>query len=324
MRFWTTFAIAVSVGWSITAAALIMQETWDGGTPPASWPYKQAPAKCDAGWEGNVFNGWKPEVADYCGAPNGATGMGFSSWSRCGLVTSPVTGGSSHSFKAFHDQTQGAESCDISKDLPPPFKNHIFIQVYLWFDPDFTSINSPPSSFPEGMHLMFTNQACSGCGFRINLMTGVPYYNSSANQCRAGSQGVPANQPYLFFSFGDGARQWGQGNSGIHTFTNGDDGSKCYNLLRHTGQWLKVQFEFDQPNQTARIWVDDSLKYVGRDTITQTDFHWLMLSNYGPSDLGGATASTKTIYYGPIIVSDTFITTTARTLRAPANLRVSP
>ena len=267
-------------------AKIYLSEDWETGTSPSIWPYKQAPEVCDAAWQGNIFNSWKPELAEYC--------VGNASWTLAGLSTTHARGTRS----LFINREAGQPtSPDINKPIPAPYPNKIYMRFYLWMDGNYIDFNTPTSRFPIH-HFLFTNSAQSQTGFRINIMSSVPYDRGQCNYTNVGGR------PYAFFLPQDDDWDWRNG-----TYTT------CYNLLDHLNEWQEVQFLMDATTDTFTIWMNGNQVYTATERITQTDFTLIQFSNY-MSDEDGSPFSTS-YYVDDIVISDSYISSGGQTTLSP-------
>lgn len=273
---------------SVVRATEFVHEDWDTGTPPASWPYKDAPDVCPAGWQGNVFHGWGPGLAGYC--------QSFSEWAQTGLSTTHAYSGT-RSF--FIKRVAGvSESGVIDIALPTPYPSKIYVAFRLWLDSNFINFNTPTSREPS-YHFLFTNSAQSGTGLRVNMLSKVPYIVN--HSCGANEGGFPYNRPYTFFDFQDYTTSHFRGGFFLG----------CYNLLDHLNEWLAVEFMFDSPGGHITAWINGTVVYDYDDTITDPNFTSLQISNYMSSEDG--TGFDTSYYIDDFVVADTFISLAADT-----------
>jgi hypothetical protein len=278
--FLVLFGITIIILIHSTAFAIVyISEDWDSGTPPANWPCKLAPSgNCSTSL---LFNGWWSPLGSDCRyAYEANTG-----------VTSNKSYSGTKSFYNFR-KAGYSDSCDIVRDLPTPYPTKINIRFYLYLESNFINFNTPVTREPS-YHLLFTNTALALTGLRVNLLAGVPW--TSPWTCGHGRGGVPADQPYAFFSIQDHDREWPVG-----SYPAG-----CYNLLEHLNEWLCVEFSMDATTDTVKIWINETLVYQGTDRITQSNFTRIIFSNYMSSEEG---SGFDTGYYiDNVVVSDSYI-----------------
>jgi hypothetical protein len=280
-------------------ATVFISEGWETGTPPAVWPYKQAPSACDAPWQGNIWNGWYPGIADYCTA--------FDEWALTGRSTTQKHSGT-YSFWIYRDPGV-SESPDIVKDLESPYPTKVYIRMWMYFDANFVNFNTPVSREPS-YHLFFTNSAQSLTGLRINMLARVPW--TSPPTCGAGYGGVPSNQPYMFFSVQDYSNEWNNG-----TYPAG-----CYNILQHLQEWTCYEFMMDANTNTVTIWAGNTEIYTATNAITQTNFTRIQISNYMSNEEG--TPFATSYYVDDIEIADQRINCGGSLLPGPTNPRWRP
>lgn len=273
-------------------AVIYLSENWDSGTPPSGWPCKSAPTSCTR----SAFNGWYNETVEYC--------SDFPEWANTGLSTTRAKSGT----RSFYQYRKAgvSESCDILKNLSQPYPTNIYVGFWLYLDSNFINFNTPTAREPS-YHLFFTNSAQSQTALRINILSKVPY--TSPHLCGAG-ENYP-NQPYAFFSVQDYDREWPVG-----TYPAG-----CYNLLEHLNEWVWYEFNLNANTNTVKIWANGTLVYQGTDRITQTNFTYIMLSNYMSSEDG--TGFATSYYIDDFTISDSYIGPGEKTApNSPTGLRV--
>lgn len=269
-------------------------ENWDSDTPPSGWPCKNAPTSCTH----STFHGWYNETVDYC--------RDFPEWASTGLSTTKAKSGARSFFQ--YRKAGVSESCDIRWDFSQPYPTNIYIGFWLHLDSNFINFNTPTTREPS-YHFFFTNSAQSLTGLRINLLAKVPW--TSSWQCGPGRGGIPSTQPYAFFSVQDYDREWPVG-----TYPAG-----CYNLLEHLNEWVWYEFNLNANTNTVKIWSNGTLVYQGTDRITQTNFTYIMLSNYMSSEDG--TGFATSYYIDDFTVSDSYIGPGEKTApNSPTGLRV--
>ena len=266
-----------------------LSETWDTGTPPAGWPCKDAPNYdlCNA-VQNTPFNGWYTN--GYCD---------YAELSSVGLSTTRAHSGT-RSFYQLRATGQYA-GCDIIHDISSPYPTKIHIRFYLFLDSNYINYNTPTSREPMG-HFLFTNIALSGAGFRINLLSKVPYIQDHV--CASGKGNIPPNQPYMFFNCGNDTEHCTVGAP-----------SPCYNLLEHLNEWQCVEFMLDATNKKYNVWINGT-KYVDNITVpmTQNNFTMVQFSPWVSDDI-----SFNTSYYlDDIVVADSYIGCNGGDTQAPS------
>lgn len=271
------FALPRHAGAQVVSPRTFTSETWDTGTPPTNWPCKTAPSSCSSG---ALFHGWENVGADWCTNH---------SW----MASSGVSTARAHSgTKSFYlNRTAGqTDSCDIQFALPSPYPTAINIRFYLYLDSNYLSFNTPTSREPF-QHFLFTNSALSGTGFRVNLLSKVPY--TSPHGCGAG-ENYP-NQPYMFFNCENNSTQCSAGSP-----------AGCYNLLAHLGEWQCVEFRFDAAAKKYNVWMGGT-KVVDNASVpmSQSNFTMVQLSQFMSSEDGAGFATS--FYIDDIAISDGYI-----------------
>jgi len=291
MRNWLFAARALFAGsaWG----TVYLTEAWDTGTPPSGWPCQNAPSTCPS----QTYNGWVNELASYC--------TGFPSWATTGVSTTRAHSGTK-SFYTFR-AAGVSESCDIRRYLSSA-ASKIYIRFWLWLNGDFINFNTPVTREPS-YHFMFTNSAQALTGLRVNILVKVPWTGSW--QCGAGRGGIPADQPFAFFSIQDYS----------HEFTTGTYASPCFNLLAHLNEWMAVEFMFDAPNNRATIWINGTQVYDATEQITDSTFDNIFIANY--MSLEDGTGFDTSYYIDDLIVSDTY-NGPGSLLPGPRNVRWRP
>jgi len=262
-------------------ARILVQENWDSGTPPAGWPYLNAPRACSGG----SFNGWDNPLWDYCSENPG--------YANAKISTAKAYSGTK-SFQ-FWRPAGTSSAGDIRYQFTAPYPTRVFVRFYIYFDSSYVNFNTPISREPQ-QHFLFTNSALSGTGFRINIMAKIPWTPTA--QCGAGAGGIPANQPYAFFLPQSGSDEW---HECVPT--------PCYNLLQNLNKWICVEFEFDAANNKYSVWIDGQ-NYINRCsgvthkiTDEQSDFRSIQFSAWSSVDNGYSAL----FWIDDIVVSDSYI-----------------
>jgi len=283
-------------------ATVFFSTDWDTGTAPSGWPCNNAPNSVCS--ETDQFFGWTSPLGYYCN-----DNVAKSSWATCGVTTTYAFSGTK-SFR-MHRGTSISDTCDIQHKLSSPYPTTIYVRFYLYLPASMAAYNTPVSQEPF-THFMFTNSALSGTGFRINLLSKVPY--TTTWQCASGHGGVGASTPYMWFNCENNSTQCTVGAP-----------TGCYNLIdpANLNRWQCVEFKLDAANKKMSIWVDGKLK-VDNVTVpmSQSNFTMIQFSGF-ESQLPGA--YTMDYYIDDIVVSDAYVGPRNR-LAAPdvVNCAVTP
>jgi hypothetical protein len=289
-------------------AKIFIIENWDTGTPPTNWPCQKAALnqKCS---ETDSFGGWVNAAGYYCDDTAANPG-----WENTKLSSTYAHSGT-YSFRMYRSSQTNGSSCDIRHLLTEPYPTAIYVRFYIYFPSSMTSYNTPTTQEPF-THFLFTNSAFSGTGFRMNLLSKVPY--TSPWQCASGIGGVPAGIPYMWFNCE-------VGNTSCKVGAPYD----CYNLIApsNLNRWQCVEFYFNASTNKMSIWIDGDKK-VNEVSVpistAQSNFKWLQFSAF-ESQL--PTRYNMDYYIDDIIVSDSYIgpslvTPANNTLKAPEGLKV--
>ena len=265
-------AIVVPSTFDITA--FLISEGWEG-TPSANWPCQDFPNEpCPD----RPYNGWEPD--SYTCDESVVTGSQQSS-------------AQSHSGSySFYQKREANEYkvCDIWHDITgSPAK--IYIRFYMYLTGNWTNFNAAEVS--EFIHLIFTNSAVSGTGFRINLR----HHSDDDYEytCYTGSNNI-------YVSIQDGsdsgpAAAW----------------SNCYDIYDHLGEWVYVEVMADASNNLVSMWVGDQAIFEDFSmTISQANFTKIAISGF---------SSNLRSWQGDFYIDD-FVVSTSRVGRsAPSTVR---
>jgi hypothetical protein len=269
---------------TIATGTVFFSTDWETGTPPTGWPCKNAPnAACS---ETSQFYGWTSPLGYYC------NDGGSAGWATCGVSTNYAKSGSK-SYR-MHRSTGDSDTCNIQHTIPGQ-PSVIYIRMYLLFPSSMSDYNTPTSDEPF-THFFFTNHAQSGTGFRINLLSRVPW--TSPASCGPGYGGIGASTPYMWFNCEQGSSQCTVGAP-----------VGCYNLLAHPGEWQYVEFKLDFVNNRMSIWAGDNAALLVNNVsvnvgITEKYATYIQFSAYESQSPSGYTME---YYLDDIVVSDTYV-----------------
>jgi hypothetical protein len=263
-------------------ADVFISENWDSGTPPPGFPCWESECGSNHTW-----HGWSETDSNHHEEGN-----------DCELSTSIY-----HSAPRSLHQVRSANQYRVINQLhditESPTK--IYLRFYIYFTGNWESFNEGGES--EFVHLIFTNTALSGTGFRLNLRHHVS--NSYEYECSSG----------MFLAFQDGSNEGGSGTAY----------EPCFNIKDHLQEWICFEIMMDATNDEVSMWING---VQGVDeasmTISQSAFYSIILSGFSSY----LRDKTWDYYIDDIVVSDSYIGPTEGSEEedppsAPNNVRIA-
>jgi hypothetical protein len=236
----------------------ILCENWDIGTPPANFPCYESECGNDHTWRG-----WYE---------------GDTSHQEEGRATGLSTSITHSGIRSMHVVRLAGE--ERSKDLyhtisPSPSK--VYIRWYQYFSSNWNSFGTQGSEF---IHMIFTNSARSGTGWRINLRHHVG--NDYPYTCEGG----------MFMAFQDNSNELGPWSGG------------CFNIKSHLNEWIAFEVMADTASNRISFWINGQ-QYLNNVpmSISQSNFNTIILSGWSSSK----TFYTGDYYIDDIVVSNSYV-----------------
>ncbi|MFX0124510.1 MAG: hypothetical protein ACFFAE_12830 [Candidatus Hodarchaeota archaeon] len=238
-----------------------LNENWDIGQPPANFPCWESECGSDHTWRG-----WEETGSSHHEEGN-----------DCELSTSTY-----HSPPRSLHQVRSANQYRVMNqqhDIPGnPTK--IYLHFYIYFSSNWENFHANGES--EFVHLIFTNTARSGEGFRINLR-----HHSGDDypwKCTYG----------MFLTLQDGS------DSGP---SNSDDWLACFDFKDHLQEWVYVVVMADAANDKVSMWINN-VNYINEAdmAIGQGSFNNIIISGYS-SPLRDWTGD---FYIDDIVIADSY------------------